>query len=139
MVRASFFTNWGLGGDTDHLGEVLCLGKVCLMAPTMRGDGAQYAKLTGVSGDAPVECSDITSSLGIHPIAKKSKRSKSGFAISAEVRQSTANGQPTDVPRLEDLIGLKARQLFDGDHNAYGNGDDRSDTLAAFAQEVYGD
>ena len=53
-----FFTNWGLGDDTAHLGEVLCLGKVCLMAPTMRGDGAQYSKLTGVSGDVPVECAD---------------------------------------------------------------------------------
>ena len=99
--KTSFYTNWGFSPDGDHLGEVLCGGKVCLMAPTVRGDGRQYQVLSGMSAEFVFACDDITSALGIHPIASKAQREKARKQQAQQdsppppqqERRSTANRQ----------------------------------------------
>ena len=140
----SYYTNWAFEDDPDkiHQGEVLCTGKVCLMAPTMRADGRSYAAgPAGLSNDKGSRVSDITSGLGIVPIASKAQREKSptGDATANEPRQSTATPEGIEAPHIQALVGKKAADFLRGDLSVYGDpSEDRSNVLVALANEVYG-
>ena len=140
----SYYTNWAFADDTDnaHQGEVLCAGKVCVMAPTMRADGKSYAAgPEGLSNDKGARVADLTSGLGIVPIASKAKREKSRGELkdAAKGIRSTAIPEGTDVPPIPAWVGKQAKEFLNGDLSVYGDpSEDRSAVLVAFANEVYG-
>ena len=149
--KTSFFTKWALEPGGEDCGEVLSVGKICLMAPTMRGDGKVYAPLLSLerstreqefSGDwdpSVLEVPSITEAFDIHPTASRANRKEPEPTKAPTTdRQSTANTQPQQLPALKDLIGQKAQGLLQGDLSAYESADDRSRTLASFAREVWG-
>ena len=144
-----FFTNWSLTEDGPHVGEVLATGKICLMAPTQRGDGHHYA-VPAFSGKDIQTVPDITSALGIYPTASAAKRNKAKPAQptteakapakpAKKTTKKSAWTYPTTTPHIRKLVGRLAGQMLDGDLSAYGDpAEDRSGVLTAFAKEVYG-
>lgn len=140
-----FFTNWSLTEDGTHVGEVLATGKICLMAPTQRGDGQHYA-VPAFSGKEVQTVPDITSGLGIYPTASAAKRSKAKPTSPTKVEKAAAKPAkksgwacPTTTPHIRALVGRKASEMLNGELSAYGDpAEDRSGVLTAFAREAYG-
>lgn len=145
------FTKWALEQGGEECGEVLSTGKVCLMAPTMRGDGGIY-KVFPRSGEAnrdrhgnqlPAEIDDLTSALGIYPTASKANRKKPTTApakhTSGVVKHTPSPKSEAETPELRNLVGKLAGEMLCGNLSAYGDPlEDRSAILASFANEVYG-
>ena len=150
----SYYTQWSLEPDGEHCGEVLCVGKVCVMAPTMRGDGKVYAPMlsfdsssheqefTGTWENSVLTVPSITEAFDIHPTASSAKKQRKPKQEPTKEkttsRQSTAKQKVKVVPRLQDLVGIKAQGLLQGDLSAYGDAGDRSATLTGFMREVQG-
>ena len=144
-----FFTNWSLKEDGPQVGEVLATGKICLMAPTQRGDGQHYA-VPAFSGKDIQKVPDITSGLGIYPTASAAKRTKTKPAPPTTAEKAPAKPAkkstkksvwacPTTTPHIRALVGRRASEMLDGDLSAYGDpAEDRSGVLTAFAREAYG-
>ena len=137
----SYYTNWAFADDPEavHQGEVLCQGKVCLMAPTQRGDGRSYAAgPEGLSNDKGSHVPNLTDGLGIVPIASKAQRRKSPTE-EATAKPLTAKPEGTEVPHISTLVGRKAEEFLKGDLSVYGDpSEDRSAVFVSFANEVFG-
>jgi putative DNA primase/helicase len=139
-----FFTNWSLDPDGEHLGEVLSEGKVCLVAPTQRADGACYRRFHA-SGNEVRQVDDLTSAFGIHPVASKAKRKAAAAdrppreRKTGPTRRSTANSNGGITPHIAELVGAKAEEMLQGNLSAYGDpSEDRSAVLTSFANEAFG-
>ena len=141
-----YYTKWALEADGAAVGEVLSKGKVCLMAPTMRGDGKAYHLMPGQSKEEAtiVEVPTLTDGLGIYPTASKAKRERAPKAEQPKakglkpVRGDVGAVLGNQLPELQQMLGQKAQGLLQGDLTAYGDAADRSATLAGFAKEAFG-
>lgn len=142
---AGLYTNWSLSPDGDHHGEVLSEGKICLVAPTQRSDGACYRRFHA-SGDEVRAVPSLTAGLGIHPISSKAKQQREakptrpqGECKSHPVPSADTSASNGEIPRLSDLVGRLAQQMLQGDLTAYGDPSaDRSGVLTGFVREVWG-
>jgi hypothetical protein len=144
-TSSGFFTKWALTEDGSPVGEVLSIGKICLMAPTQRGDGQQYA-VPAFSGAEIQTVPDITSALGIYPTANAARHTKARSELPTTVGKPPAKpakksawAYPTTTPHIQTLVGRMAAEMLNGDLSVYGNpAEDRSLVLTAFAREIYG-
>jgi hypothetical protein len=127
---------WSFAAEEPSVGEVLAEGSICLMAPTMRGDGASYRILQGTM---PGEVETL-GAMGIVASADKKTEGPPAESPTEGVSKKFCSLPESTVPALRSLLGKKARELLDGDLGAYSNDGEieRSGTLAAFAKEAYG-
>ncbi|MFQ4136242.1 bifunctional DNA primase/polymerase [Nodosilinea sp. PGN35] len=133
------FTNFALEPGGLHVGEVLGVGRVCVLAPTIGPTGNPYLAKHLVA--APVAVADL-SEIGIFKSGTQTatKSSEHGVPIGETIpvkarpwRKKTLPGSST--VDLSDLISDRARDVLAG---GGGGHSDRSYAIVSLAREAFG-
>ncbi|MBE9108166.1 bifunctional DNA primase/polymerase [Nodosilinea sp. LEGE 07298] len=133
------FTNFALEPGGQHVGEVLGVGRVCVLAPTIGPTGNPYRARHLVA--APVAVADL-SAIGIFKsgVQTATKNSEHGIPIGETIpikarprRKKTLPGSST--VDLSDLISDRARDVLAG---GGGGHSDRSYAIVSLARETFG-
>jgi hypothetical protein len=133
------FTNFALEPGGMHVGEVLGVGRVCVLAPTIGPTGNPYRARHRVA--APVTVADL-SAIGIFKSGAQTatKSSEHGVPLGEAIpvkarprRKKTLPGSAT--VDLSDLISDRARDVLAG---GGGGHSDRSYAILTLARESFG-
>lgn len=133
------FTNFALEPGGQHVGEVLGVGRVCVLAPTIGPTGNPYRAKHLVA--APVAVAEL-SEIGIFKSGTQTatKKSEHGVPLGETVpvkarpwRKKTLPGSST--VDLSDLISDRARDVLSG---GGGGHSDRSYAIVSLAREAFG-
>lgn len=132
------FTNFALEPGGPHVGEVLGVGRVCVLAPTIGPTGNSYQVRQAAAN--PVLVADL-STIGVYKsgAAAVTKASQHGVSLAAgpikarpRCRKTVVDSRTVD---LSDLISDRARDVLVG---GGGGHSDRSYAILSLARESFG-
>ncbi|WOD37184.1 bifunctional DNA primase/polymerase [Nodosilinea sp. E11] len=132
------FTNFALEPGGLHVGEVLGVGRVCVLAPTIGPTGNPYRARHLVA--APLTIPDL-SAIGIFKSGTQATKSSEhsvpiGKAIPVKARPRRIKTLPgSSTVDLSDLISDRARDVLAG---GGGGHSDRSYAIVSLAREAFG-